>query len=903
MLKKIFLLATSSVAAAMSFASFTHVVYAAETHLSGTYTQDLVLTKEKSPYILTGSVFVNGGKLIIEPGVTVKNSPKMPTGRTIQINNGAVKMNGTETDRIFIQDVSQFVTFNSDVEMSHVEATMAGQFQFNWSRVSVASTSIGNWNGAGISIWGSTVDIKSSRIESDGAPAIHITPNPPQGVASVAVRDSILITKNGIVVFNMTQTPVSAEGNWWGTSLGPKSLHGPVQTTPWLTSEPGIAKLPTQCCSNVLFVPGLQASRLYVDDGRVNKLWEPGSNSDVDKLFLDSSGKSIDPNVYAGEVIGKAYGLKKVYDSFLTLLNDLKKDGTISDWGQYGYDWRKPIADIVRGEEKRATTSESLLSVFETLASTSQTGKVTIVAHSNGGLVTRLFINELLELGKEHLIDRVISVAVPFLGTPQAILGLLHGSDQSIGHGLLLKESTARELGKNMPSAYSLLPSSEFFSKALTPAVAFASTTVDGINDGSYPMEIKSYDELVGLIADSHNVRPDPARLDTDRPIRGNKLLLDGARVLHNLLDPLALPLSITRWTIAGYNKLTASGIEYFNKKECSILLFGTLCKIGLGHRATTTTQGDGTVIYPSAAHDADVLASVDLSFDSQLYNRDFNHANILESPTVIAALRNYLSKKNAFQTSPTDLGPIDFDEVLINKYLKISTHSPVKLHIYDALGRHVGPSVITEGAISDDVVSGYDLEIPGSSYSRTRDNGDTYITVPLSTKPYSVVVEGNGMGLFSMNIERYIGLQIQDSAQYANIPVTPLMIATTTISTTTQAGRIILASSTRLSIDMEGDGTPDATLASGEAVDPFLFSKSLKKILEIIGASDPRAKSLVVRIERLITLAEKGRLKEVSKQANSLLKPIDHMHLGDLSATEREALIKIIEGFILQYE
>ena len=42
------------------------------------------------------------------------------------------------------------------------------------------------------------------------------------------------------------------------------------------------------------------------------------------------------------------------------------------------------------------------------MASSSQTGKVNIVTHSNGGLIAKALINKLKKLGKENLIDKKI---------------------------------------------------------------------------------------------------------------------------------------------------------------------------------------------------------------------------------------------------------------------------------------------------------------------------------------------------------------------------------------------------------------------------------------------------------------------------------------------------------------
>ena len=69
------------------------------------------------------------------------------------------------------------------------------------------------------------------------------------------------------------------------------------------------------CCSNVIFLPGIDASTLYTKNskGTNNKLWEPNRNLDVEKLYLDEKGNSLDSEIYVGDIIESAYGFKKIY--------------------------------------------------------------------------------------------------------------------------------------------------------------------------------------------------------------------------------------------------------------------------------------------------------------------------------------------------------------------------------------------------------------------------------------------------------------------------------------------------------------------------------------------------------------------------------------------------------------
>ena len=91
------------------------------------------------------------------------------------------------------------------------------------------------------------------------------------------------------------------------------------------------------------------------------------------------------------------------------------------------------------------------------MAENSPTGKVSIVAHSNGGLVTRNLLKYLEETNHSLLekIDKVIFVGSPLLGTPKTVGELLHGTTAADG--------TVRDVEENMPGVYGLLPSRKLF--------------------------------------------------------------------------------------------------------------------------------------------------------------------------------------------------------------------------------------------------------------------------------------------------------------------------------------------------------------------------------------------------------------------------------------------------------
>src|SRR3989339_286156 len=115
-------------------------------------------------------------------------------------------------------------------------------------------------------------------------------------------QSSLLGSFNSYALLNRTNsgTP-DVRNNYWGTPEGPihptnptgaaAPIEGNALFIPFLTEPPSEE---SECCSSVVFIPGLEASRLYVT-GLIseNKLWEPNRRADVEKLYLNEEGQGI----------------------------------------------------------------------------------------------------------------------------------------------------------------------------------------------------------------------------------------------------------------------------------------------------------------------------------------------------------------------------------------------------------------------------------------------------------------------------------------------------------------------------------------------------------------------------------------------------------------------------------
>jgi hypothetical protein len=678
------------------------------------------------------------------------------------------------------------------------------------------------------------------------------------------------------------------------------------------TTEPA----ETICCSNILFLPGLEGTYLYKPDtllfgfgNTTNTLWPPNTNNDVKHLYLNDSGQSTDDTIYSGEPIGKAFGLVDIYGKFVNFLNEMVKNGDINEWISYGYDWRRAVPEVASWGENRATTTEYLINRLIDLAGSSKTGKVTIIAHSNGGLVAKFLIKVLTARNQAYLVDSLISVAVPYLGTPQAIASLLHGDGQELGLGLLLNKANARQLGKNMASAYTLLPSRQYFSKILNPTIAFASTTALEMNSGHEA--ISSFDDQVAFIDDSSNLRASTTVSDIKTPIQGNSALMDFAESLHYVIDTFTWPLPISRWAIVGWN----------NRNTISGILYNALNN----HTNVTTTMGDDTVIAPSAAYDAGKITSADLSELTKQEKKDIKHMNILEASSTQVVIKDMLhhNPANGNFDLPSGMawGEPDYSKPEQTSLI-VSTHSPVELHVYDEQGRHTGLAPIPKEMQADDgesfeegFLTYYENNIPGSSFDLKGDDPkdrETYIYLPDDGQKYTVVIKGLDIGKFDYWVERYRGnLNGQSTTlgevKYYDVPVTARTLATSTIQFSPASlyatSTPDFGSTTILRVDVDGDGKQDMQFQKASAIkDPAILLTTIRKmIVSFMGVSRPQEKGVLNFLDAWGKNIDRKKEDKLIGLLTSMEKFIQNKPISSLSEDEKTQALSLLEKFVIQ--
>ncbi|MEK7113289.1 MAG: alpha/beta hydrolase, partial [Patescibacteria group bacterium] len=363
----------------------------------------------------------------------------------------------------------------------------------------------------------------------------------------------------------------------------------------------------TDCFSNVMFFPGIMGSRLYEE---VKAL--PGPSADYcedlfmncvedkelwvsirilpdeqKRMALNENGKKV-LDLYTKNdtvndsfsdetgIVDDAYGIN-IYQSFIDDLRDWKeKDKTINDYAFIPYDWRLSLDDIItNGKVKERgklsytedqTFSESfILKKLRDLQSNSKSGKVTLIGHSNGGLVIKALIQKLKDQNDPlyDKIDKVIFVATPQVGTPEGFLSLLHGT--RLVYGVVMTATNQRYLAENMPTTYNLLPSKEYFdiqgdpSLNLNKIITFPNHELFSKQTEKYGNEISNFTEFKDFILGKEG-REKPTGDDLDNPNNGNETLYNNAEQVHQILDNWQAPENTKVIQVGGWGGKDLSG-------------------------------------------------------------------------------------------------------------------------------------------------------------------------------------------------------------------------------------------------------------------------------------------------------------------------------------------------------
>lgn len=780
--------------------------------------------------------------------------------------------------------------------------------------INIAGNTIGgnDWNG--IYLDSASTTITGNFILGNYWSGVYVATSAP---ATISGND--IYGNSDFGIYNWVGGEVIAKNNWWGDSSGPyhptlnpegkgDEVSDGVIFDPWLKAS---IEKPVGF-SSVAFIPGIQASRLYKEGSLFeNQLWEPNRNNDVRKLFMNVSGKSIDGSIYTRDIIREtnspfstgSLGLN-IYKKFSESMDRLVASSTISAWKALAYDWRFDLSDIVDGGVERAGGNISFINQkpegqmpymileLEKLAENSKNGKVTIITHSNGGLVAKALLKKLAEMKESSesdlidKIDRLIMVAAPELGTPQAITSMLHGDGQELGFGWILREDVARGLAENMLGAYNLLPSEKYFNTVLDPMIKFDSS-LDKLNSWrtTYGDEISSYSELQDFILGKEG-RAKPSSGNTDIPNVLSASLRSVAENNHRALDDWQIPTSIEVTQIAGWGLDTVSGVGYFSRIDCAPVPNQCIPVDVLDREPIFTSEGDQTVVIPSATTINTKTYYLDLYKHNKFleFNIDREHKDIMEIMSV-QILIDKIIKDEATSTLPTYITLTKPESE--NKKLRLSVHSPVSIDIYDNLGNHTG--LIPNPDPNSDLELVED-NIPNSYYMNF---GEGKYVGFSSGSQNKVELNGTGSGTFTLKVGEYLSDTEATSTAFVDIPVTSAMKGELNIEN--------LDTLPQLKIDVEGDGIFDFEIKPSDEFDPILFLEIMKKTITSFDLKKNVEKNLVNRIDNLIKSIKKGKIKQADKKIKGFIKKFESKNKHDkkIDDEEKQAILDMLNQLL----
>lgn len=843
---------------------------------------DYIYEGEGAPYLFAGKILSfdpSKNPHVIKAQIKVSNNLEFFPGSEIRFKKGAALITEENKPVSIIGTKVEPIVFKSD-ELAPIKGDYVGleilngvvadiqYVNFNHAEVAI------NFSGSKLNIKNSkflnnktgidlsnlrSADIQNSNFENNDIGLLHRAGIVPmfaiqnldfqevnETTSNIFIRNSVFENNVLYGVKNEDENGLSlidARNNFWGNETGPRHINNLSgvgdKVSDYVLFEPYLLTRPQEgptcvlnCFSSVLFIPGLEASRLYKPDynGGTDTLWEPNRNEDVEQLFLDEYGNSIRYDVYTKDVIEEIFGfLGNIYKTFLAELAKWKnEEGLIDNYAVIPYDWRLTIDDILNygnviedriyySGDLKATSTPFLISKLRQLAESSRNGKVSIVAHSNGGLVAKLLLKRLADTNDPLLtkIDNLFLVAVPQFGTPEAIGALLHGFEQA--HFPVINGKTARELGKNMPSAYQLLPSGYYFSSfgqsVLTSPIEFGSVGFSQIDDAvkTYGNSISDKNELWGFLAGGGG-RSDAEKTDLASPAILNSQLLSYADRIHAEIDSWTPPSSLNVHQIAGWGEGTLGSITYRKKDKCVsfVTIDGNLYCSGYEptwtYKPNMVVDGDGVVVVPSALAMSTSSPNVKRWWvDLKSYNTfkikdirfEREHKNILEIPELINLIRGgiigFIDLPDfVFSDSPVG----EESDQTLNFYL----HSPLDLSVVDSSGHKLSSTT---------------SEIKGARYKKM---GEVqYVSVPKDVNP-AILLIGQSDGSFDLEIEEVVGGIVTATTSFSSIPSSPLTYARIVFG-----GSGSIEESSDLQIDYDGNGSVDLNLKPkiGENVAP----------------------------------------------------------------------------------
>jgi len=587
--------------------------------------------------------------------------------------------------------------------------------------------------------------------------------------------------------------------------------------------------------SSVMFLPGIEGTYLYTY-GTVgdNELWIPNRPDDVCKLALDTHGHSVNTVwAYDQGIIKQVLGTENIYKTYVSRMDSFITNGRINEHYEFAYDWR--FFDASQSRFNSTADTIDLAKKIRDMAKASQTGKVTLIGHSTGGLVSKKLVDELCGKGALCPFDRLITVATPHLGTPKGMEALLHAETLKIP--ILVPSKEMVELAENVPTAYLLSPSASYFNLKSSVVDFEDKTKTDPQLGQNLPSQINSYADMkVFLQGGPSSVRPErwtgiceqaPSNVNSDVPnaLPNRNAFFSASEQFHQQFDAWK-PTSDTGvkvYHVAGNGLKTFRGIKYFSTKQNE-----------RDREHLNTTKGDGTVVFFSAAAPgADFTYVVNLPDYNDDWNVNRDHASIMEVESILDLIESILDgdDKPSIEFIDTTTSPPP-------NYTGVKLNSPGKIHMFDSAGRHTGTLPASAGSS----IQMIEKSIPNSSYEEFA--GHSAISVPPKER-VTVHLNGTGFGVFSLSIEEFDDETSVSSQLFSTMPIGPKTQALVDFQHP--------ADVSNLRIDIDGNGSIDFDIIPGSQITAEVSLEGFKQIIQGLPLSGGIAASLTSKIDSAV--------------------------------------------------
>lgn len=541
--------------------------------------------------------------------------------------------------------------------------------------------------------------------------------------------------------------------------------YNPPAVTPTPTPTP--AKTP------LILIPGIAGSELKVvediywldkddgHDGEFNYIYPKdetvwlnedkagalGEDDYFDVLRMKKNGVDSEIDIeLTGGVVSLVY--QKTIDFFISngyVLNE--------DFFVFPYDWRKDIS----------LTASLLDQKINEIKTQTGSDRVDVVAHSMGGLVARNYISD---PAKAQNVRKLFTLGTPHLGSVDSLKALRYGNcltrpelkNSPICFGVIFSE--VKDVIQNMISGYELAPSQSYFN--------FYSGED---NNHPYPYKTESgalnYVQIKTLLTDfGHNTS-----------------LFNPSEAFHVIDTNLSNTNDVDITVIAGSGRLTLGQI--IEEKRTSLL------GVQYIHKDILNINGDETVPLFSASLN-DSSKNVSLLGLANVYYTKQEHGELVASGSALNLVRNILEGNNQL---PENVSEHPYS--LMN-WLFFSSHSPVKIHVYDSFGNHTGPTVNGD----------FETNIPDSLYSTLDDA--KFISVP-EDGIYTIKFEATDQGSFDFKIRKYENDENTQTILYKDIPLTENTKAETTFNSSEEPPILL--------VDEDGNETTDFEVSSSSVL------------------------------------------------------------------------------------